>query len=84
MKEASIIVERKPSFVETWYEGHVEYEGKKHKFWIIDPEGSDFEIECRFFFKTIPREVRMMYNSIITTYKQIKDDRRKIKDGSNL
>jgi hypothetical protein len=77
MKEVSIAVEKEPSFVETWYEGFVEYEGEKYKFWIIDPEGSDYEIECRFFFKTIPREVRMMYNSIISTYKQIKDDRRK-------
>lgn len=76
-KQVSIAVEKEPSFVETWYEGYVEYEGKKYQFWIIDPEGSDYEVECRFFFKTIPREVRMMYNSIISTYKQIKDDRRK-------
>jgi hypothetical protein len=82
--EISISVEKTPSFVETWYEGVIEYQGKKHQFWIIDPEGSDYEMECRWFFKTVPREVRMMYNSIIESYKQIKDDRRKAKDRSNV
>jgi hypothetical protein len=75
--EISIAVEKTPSFVETWYEGVIEYQGKKHQFWIIDPEGSEYEIECRWFFKNVPREVRMMYNSIIESYKQIKYDRRK-------
>ena len=82
--EVSIAVEKTPSFVETWYEGYVYYEGKRHQFWIIDPEGSDYEIECRWFFKNVPREVRMMYNSIIESYKQIKDDRRKAKDRGDI
>ena len=80
----SIAVEKEPAFVETWYEGYVEYDGKKHQFWIIDPEGSDYEIECRWFFKTVPREVRMMYNSIIESYKQIKDERREAKNRGKL
>jgi len=82
--EISIAVEKTPSFVESWYEGCVEYQGKRHQFWIIDPEGSDYEMECRWFFKNVPREVRMMYNSIIESYKKIKDDRRKAKDRGNV
>ena len=83
-KMFSIAVEKTPSFVETWYEGYVEHEGKRYQFWIIDPEGSDYEIECRWFFKNVPREVRMMYNSIIESYKKIKDDRRKATDRGNV
>jgi hypothetical protein len=82
--EISIAVEKTPSFVETWYEGVIEYQGKKHHFWIIDPEGSEYEIECRWFFKNVPIEVRMMYNSIVESYKQIKDDRRKAKDRGDI
>lgn len=83
-KMISIAVEKEPAFVETWYEGYIEYDGQKYQFWLIDPEGSDYEVECRWFFKTVPREVRMMYNSIIESYKQIKNERRSEKNRSNV
>jgi len=83
-KPITIAIEKTPAFTETWYEGFVEYDGKRHQFWIIDPENSDYEVECRWFFKSVPREVRMMYNHIIETYKAIKDDRRKNKDRDNV
>jgi hypothetical protein len=83
-KQVTIAIEKTPAFTETWYEGYVEYDGKKHQFWMIDPEGGDYEVECRWFFKNVPREVRMMYNNIIEAYKSIKNDRRKNKDGSSV
>jgi hypothetical protein len=76
-KQVTIAIEKTPAFTETWFEGFIEYDGQKHQFWIIDPVGGDYEVECRWFFKTVPPEVRRLYNNIIEAYKSIKDDRRK-------
>lgn len=67
-----IIIDRTPKFTETWYEGYVEYQGKKHMFWLIDPIGSDYEMEVRWFFKTVPREIRAIQHTIIEAFKQDK------------
>jgi hypothetical protein len=76
MDQMSINLNRKPSFTEVWYEGSVEYNGEFHRFWLLDPQGSDYELEVRWFHKSVPKEVRAMYNEIINTFKQIQDDRR--------
>jgi len=65
-------IAKKPSFVETWYEGSVEYEGKEHKFWLIDPVGDNYECEVRWFFKSVPREVRVNYATILELFKKEK------------
>lgn len=84
MEQMSININRTPSFTEVWYEGSVEHNGEFHRFWLVDPEGSDYEMEVRWFNKSVPREVRAVYVEIINTFKQIQDDRRKNEDRNNL
>lgn len=74
-----IVINKEPSFIEVWREGYVEHNGEQHKFWLIDPQGVDphgheYEIDVRWFFKRVPREVRMMVPMIIESYKQKGDD----------
>ena len=82
--EAKFVINKEPSFHEVWHEGYVEYSGQKYYFWLIDPQGhdpdgKDYEIEIRWFFRNVPREVRLLYNKIIESYKQAtKDDNRNI------
>lgn len=63
-----------PSIVEVWYEGSIkDGKGKEHYFWLVDPEGKDdFEVEVRWFYKNVPREIRAMYVTIIELYKKEK------------
>lgn len=74
MKNA-ITISKTPSFNEIWYEGHVEYEGKHHYFWLIHPQGLDnggaeYELEVRWFFGRVPREIRALYPQILEAFKQ--------------
>ena len=77
-----IAINKEPSFTEVWREGYVEYKGEKHRFWIIHPQGTDsegreYEIEVRWFFQRLPKEVRAMYPLIINAFKQnIENDTR--------
>lgn len=74
--ETKISLNKQPSFVEEWYEGSVEDEsGLHHRFWLVDPIrkiGEEFEVEVKWFFKNVPREVRAMYVTIIELYKKEK------------
>ena len=88
-KEAAVHVSTKPAFTEAWYEGYVEYNEKKFQFWLIDPQGEDqfgneYEMEVRWFFKNIPKEVRAIHNQILEQYKHIKNDTRTDKDRSSI
>lgn len=74
-RQVTIAVEKTPAFTETWYEGYVELDGEKYKFWLIDPVGGDYEVEVRWFFRKVPMEVRRMYDSIVTAYHNIKRER---------
>ena len=67
-------VDRKPSFIETWYEGSITFNGEDHRFWIVDPEGSDYEMDIRWFNRAVPKEVRAMHNIIIQTFKNQQND----------
>jgi hypothetical protein len=74
-QKSEISINKIPSFSENWHEGYIEYDGVQHKFWLIDPkrqnpEDYDYELEVRWFFKNVPREVRMMYSLIIESFKQ--------------
>jgi hypothetical protein len=74
MKNA-ITINKTPSFNEVWHEGHIEHNGKFHYFWLIhpqglDPEGDQYELEVRWFFSRVPREVRALYPQIIEAFKQ--------------
>lgn len=76
-----IHIDKEPSIKEVWYEGYVDYKGIRHRFWLIEPQDSDYELEVRWFFKSVPMEVRKMYVEIIETFKEINNyDRRQPKD----
>ena len=69
-----IVINKEHSFVEVWHEGYIESNGERHYFWLIDPQGVDprgneYAQEVRWFFARVPREVRVMYNSIIEAFK---------------
>lgn len=77
MSEDKIVisVNKRPSFTEIWYEGQVEYEKNTYKFWLIHPQNPDdkgehYEIEIRWFFQGVPREIRALYPTIIESFKQ--------------
>lgn len=74
-----IVINKECSFIEVWHEGYVECKGQRHYFWLIDPQGVDprgneYAPEVRWFFARVPREVRVMYNSIIEAFKQTEND----------
>ena len=76
----TISINKFPSFYEVWYEGQIESGSEIHKFWLIHPEGVDpngheYELDVRWFFQRVPREVRAMVPQIIDAFKQtLKDD----------
>jgi hypothetical protein len=70
-----IVINKEPSFTEIWHEGHIEYNGEQHKFWLIhpkglDPHGYEYELDVRWFFQRVPREIRAMAPQIIEAFKQ--------------
>jgi len=74
-KSLEVSINRESSFTEVWYEGHVIYDGEKHQFWLIhpngvDPHGNEYEVDIRWFFQRVPREVRAMQHYIIDAFKQ--------------
>jgi hypothetical protein len=75
-----IQINKEPSFVEVWYEGEILYNGQEHRFWLIHPKGKDmngneYEVDVRWFFQRVPREIRAMIPYIIEAFKQkINDD----------
>ena len=74
-----IAIKKTPEFVEVWFEGMVMYEGENYQFWLVDPQsldpnGNQYEPEVKWFFKNIPREVRMAANEIVKHYLERNDD----------
>lgn len=74
-KMNQIVINKDVSFVECWHEGYIESDGERYYFWLIDPQGIDpkgnqYAPEVRWFF-AVPKEVRIMYNSIIESYLQV-------------
>lgn len=70
-----IVINKDPSFTEIWHEGYIEYDGEQHKFWLIhpkglDPHGYEYELDVRWFFQRVPREIRAMAPQIIEAFKQ--------------
>jgi hypothetical protein len=70
-----IEIDKEPSFTEVWYEGSVFYGEDEHKFWLVHPQNKDrneqdYEIEVRWFFAKVPREIRAMRDQIIEAFKQ--------------
>jgi hypothetical protein len=84
MKTLGINLNRKPSFTEVWYEGSVEYDDEFYRFWLVEPQDSDYEPEVRWFNSSVPREVRSTYTEIVNMFKQIQDDRRKAEDRGDI
>jgi hypothetical protein len=71
--EMTIEINKEPSFTEVWYEGKVMYEGVEHAFWLLDPQGDPpfvFDVEIRWFYKSVPKEVRALYPEIIKLFKE--------------
>lgn len=74
-QQKKIVINKQPSFTEIWYEGYIEHEENEHKFWLIHPQGVDshgneYEVDVRWFFQRVPREVRAMVPYIIEAFKQ--------------
>ena len=74
-KQLTVSINKEPSFTEVWYEGFVIYNGDEHKFWLIHPQGKDsngneYEVDVRWFFQRVPREIRGMVPYIIDAFKQ--------------
>ena len=72
-KQAIVSINKNSSFTEIWYEGSVEFNGKTHNFWLVNPRGLDkqgreYEIEVRWWFKRVPMEVRRMHDQIVEAY----------------
>lgn len=74
-RQNKIVINKTPSFTEIWHEGFIEYKDEEHKFWLLHPKGLDvngneYEIDIRWFFQRVPREVRAMVPQIIEAFKQ--------------
>lgn len=74
-KQLKVSINKEPSFTEIWYEGFVELNDEKHQFWLIHPlqtdvNGAHYEVDVRWFFARVPREVRAMVPYIIDAFKQ--------------
>ena len=74
-----VSINRQPSFTEIWHEGSVTFENKEYNFWLINPRGMDeqgreYEMEVRWWFKQVPREIRAMSEQIINDFKDAKPD----------
>lgn len=72
-EDATIALNKTPEFTEVWYSGYVEFRGEKHEFWLVDPQGTDskgndYEVDVKWFFKVVPREVRKLENQIKQQY----------------
>lgn len=79
MEDVKLSINKTQSFTEIWYEGSVEMDGIEHKFWLVDPRGKDpngheYDVEVRWWFKQVPREIRSMHDTIVNAYKQMKND----------
>lgn len=88
-EHVGISINREPSFTETWYEGFVQLDEEKHQFWLIhpngvDPNGNEYEVDVRWFFARVPRQVRGMLPYIIDAFKQKQHDSRRKEDRSQL
>ena len=73
-KPNQIEINKEPSFYEIWHKGKVTHEGKEHLFWLIHPKrvdinGNEYEIDVRWFFARVPREVRSLIPQIIDAFK---------------
>jgi hypothetical protein len=74
-QQKKIVINKEPAFTEIWHEGFIEHNDEKHYFWLIHPQsfdenGNQYELEVRWFFQKVPREVRAMHPYIIEAFKQ--------------
>ncbi len=89
MSSLEITINKEPSFTEIWHEGYITYNSQKHYFWLIHPQnvddkGDPYELEVRWFFQRVPREVRAMHPYIIESFKQTLNDTRTKQNRSSL
>jgi hypothetical protein len=75
----TVSINKKPSFTEIWHEGSVMYGDKEYNFWLINPRGLDdqgreYEMEVRWWFKQVPKEIRAMSEQIIKDFKENRHD----------
>ena len=78
-ESVTVTINRQPSFTEIWYEGSVNFQGKDYNFWLINPRGLDdqgreYEMEIRWWFKQVPKEIRAMSETIIKDFKENRHD----------
>ncbi len=75
MSDIIIEINKEPDFTEIWHQGYVKYNGKEHKFFLVypksfDEEGNQYELNIKWFYARVPREIRAMENKIIDAFKQ--------------
>ena len=58
-----------PEFIEKWYHGEVEYEGKTYYYWVVHSEQME-SIEIRWKFKGTPRAIVFNKNLIIENFQK--------------
>jgi hypothetical protein len=85
----TVEINRAPSFTEVWHEGFVSMDDKKYMFWIVNPTGKDekgleYDVEIRWWFKQVPREIRAMSEQIIENFKTKQNDTRTKQNRSSL
>ena len=78
-EQVQISINKEPSFTEIWYEGSIDYNGEAYQFWLIhpqgvDPHGNEYEVDIRWFFARVPREVRALIPQIIEAFKSKAQD----------
>ena len=74
-EKITIQINKEPDFTEIWYQGVVDYLGKEYRFWLIypksfDEEGHQYEINVKWFYANVPREIRVLESQVIESFKQ--------------
>ena len=78
-EQITVSINKHPSFTEIWHEGFVMYNETEYMFWLINPRGLDdqgreYEMEIRWWFKQVPKELRSMSDQIIKDFKENRHD----------
>lgn len=75
MSDVIIEINKDPDFTEIYYQGFVKYNKESYRFWLVypksfDDDGNQYEMNVKWFYAKVPREIRAMENKIIDAFKQ--------------
>lgn len=88
-EQITVSINKQPSFTEIWHEGFVMYNETEYMFWLINPRGLDdqgreYEMEIRWWFKQVPKEIRSMSEQIIKDFKENRHDTRNSENRGSI